>query len=221
MKRALLLDFDGLIIDTETVVYEAWAAVFREHGIEPIDLDEWEQGLGRPDDDPLVVDPERRLLDLLGPDLDLDALHVWRRARRDELLAAEPIRPGIERWIDTARSLGLGVAVASSSPIDWVEPKLIDRGLRDRIDAVSCAGDGVPGKPDPAVYLRACALLGADPAQAVAADDTPNGVTAAKAAGVYCIGVAANMTAHLDLSHADVVVSSLAEIDAGEVLGAR
>ncbi|MEO1065059.1 MAG: HAD family phosphatase [Actinomycetota bacterium] len=221
MKAALLLDFDGLILDTETAIYEAWAVIYRQHGVEPIDRATWAASLGRNDDDPLDIDPRARLAELVGPDLDVDEVDRERRARRDELLAASPIRPGIEDWIDAARGRGIPVAVCSSSPTIWVESLLAERGLRDRVDHVSCAGDGVPGKPDPAVYLRACAAFGVDPARTVAADDTPIGTQAAKAAGAHCIAVSAGMTEGLEYPHADLVVPSLAAIDAGAVLGTR
>ena len=221
MRTALLLDFDGLIIDTETSVYDAWASVFVEHGVEPIDRATWVLGLGRPADDPLEIDPGSILTERLGGAVDLDAVQVRRRARRDELLAAEPVRPGVETWIDAARSLGLPVAVCSSSPTTWVEPLLATHGLRSRVDHVSCAGDGVPGKPDPAVYLRACAAFGVDPADTVAVDDTPIGIQAASAAGAFCIAVSANMTSGLDYPLADRVVGSLADIEPGDVLGSR
>ena len=221
MTSALLLDFDGLILDTETAVYEAWRAVFAELAVEPIDRATWIAALGRPADDPLDIDPGAVLLQRLGSSFDLDEVHSRRRAHRDGLLASTPVRPGVEAWIETARAAGLPVAVCSSSSTAWVEPLLVQRGLRERIDHVSCAGDGVPGKPDPAVYLRACAALGVDPADAVAADDTPVGVQAAKAAGAFCIAVSAGMTAGLDYPHADLVVGSLADIEPGDVLGSR
>lgn len=218
---ALLLDFDGLILDTETAIYESWREEFVELGHEPIDLATWTAGLGRHDDDPDYETPMARLARLAGPDLDVDRVNRRRRARRDELLSTEPVRPGVETWIDAANAAGLPVAVCSSSATAWVEPLLAERGLRDRIDHVSCAGDGVPGKPDPAVYLRACAMFGVDPSDAIAADDTPIGVEAAKAAGAFCIAVSAGMTAGLDYPHADLVVPSLADIEPGDVLGSR
>ncbi|MEM8902868.1 MAG: HAD family phosphatase [Actinomycetota bacterium] len=218
---ALLLDFDGLIIDTETSVYESWRRTFVDLGAEPIDRATWATGLGRPADDPLDIDPVEVLAERLDGLADLDVVQARRRTLRDELLAGEPVRPGVEVWIDTARSMGLPVAVCSSSPTSWVEPLLADHGLRDRIDHVSCAGDGVPGKPDPAVYLNACAVFGVDPARAVAVDDTPVGIRAAKGAGARAIAVSANMTAGLAYPDADLVVGSLADLEPVDVLGSR
>jgi putative hydrolase of the HAD superfamily len=102
--------------------------------------------------------------------------------------------------------------VASSSPADWVVGHLSDRGLLDRFDAV-CTGDEVlHTKPDPALYLLACHRLGVDPADAVAVEDSVNGVRAAKAAGMVAVAVPSSLTAEMDFGPADLVVPSCAEL---------
>src|SRR4051812_8007166 len=120
--------------------------------------------------------------------------------------------PGVERFVAEASEAGLGLAVASSSSIGWVSEHLDRLGLLDRFSVVSCASDDVPAKPDPGVYVRAVQMLGVAPGAAAAFEDSPNGIAAAKAAGLRCIAVPNRMTKGLDLSRADAVVPSFADL---------
>jgi putative hydrolase of the HAD superfamily len=106
------------------------------------------------------------------------------------------------------------IGVASSSSLDWLDRHLERLGLRDRLGAVigSDVVGGV-GKPAPDVYLRACADLGADPVRSVAIEDSANGVTAAKAAGMVAVAVPSQITRFNDFGHADLVVDSVADLD--------
>ena len=121
-------------------------------------------------------------------------------------------------WLDAADALQLPVAIASSSPRSWVEKHLGHLGLTSRFAAIACFGDGLAGKPAPDTYLAACAAIGVQPRAAIAIEDSPHGVAAAKAAGLWCIAVPHEITARLDLSHADLLLSSLAEQTLQEVL---
>jgi HAD superfamily hydrolase (TIGR01509 family) len=147
-----------------------------------------------------------------------DVMHERRRARRDELLAAEVVRPGVLDWLDDADALGLPCAIASSSPEEWVAPHLERLGLRHRFAFVACYGEGIAAKPAPDPYLAACAGIGVAPGNAIAVEDSPHGVTAAKRAGLVCVAVPHEITAQLDLSAADVQLPSLAAIPLRELL---
>ena len=107
--------------------------------------------------------------------------------------------------------MGLGVAVASSSPRRWVHQHLERLGLTDRLPIVICFDDSGIAKPDPAVYLLACAALGLPPSEALAVEDSRNGLLAAKTAGLWCVAVPTRATAHLDFSEADFILPSLQE----------
>jgi putative hydrolase of the HAD superfamily len=111
------------------------------------------------------------------------------------------------------------LAVASSSPAEWVIGHLSERGLLDAFTAV-CTGDEVlHTKPDPALYRLACERLGVDPSGAVAVEDSVHGVTAARAAGMHAVAVPSSLTVGMDFSHADLVVASCSELSP-TVLGA-
>lgn len=212
---ALVFDFDGTILDTETPTYEAWKQTFVHYGAEPIGFDEWVKSIG-------LSDRQFDQVDLLGQRLgrpvDRDEVQEVRRVIRDAELDRLTLRPGVQRWVDAASAAGIPLGIASSSSRAWVEPHLIARGLRPRFKFLACArdvledGTEIPGKPDPTSYRLACEALGADPAQSLAIEDSPHGVTAANQAGMLTIAVPGPMTAHLDFSHADIVVDALTEL---------
>jgi HAD superfamily hydrolase (TIGR01509 family) len=212
MVQALVFDFDGLLLDTETPLFEAWTLTYERYGVEPVDLATWRASVGLHDDDPRCLDPLGRLTAHLGGRATVEEIHAYRRAVRDEAIAASDLRPGAIRLLDAADELGVAVAIASSSPVDWVHGHLEARGVIARFAAVSCAGAGVPGKPDPTTYRVACEALGVDPRRALAFEDSPHGVTAARAAGLHCIAVPNPITTGGDFAEADHVVGSLEDV---------
>ena len=218
--HAVVFDFDGLILDTESSAFHAWTAVYRHHGVEPFGLEEWAVNLGRHAHDGVRFDPLARLL-ADAPHLDPAGVHAHRRALRDEQLAAERLRCGVERWLDAADGAGVPVAIASSSPIEWIEEHLAAHGIAGRFAHIVCAGGALAGKPEPAVYLEACRRLDVAPSLALALEDSPNGVAAAKAAGMACLAGPCAVTAPLDLSAADLVAPSLDAVDPRPHLRAR
>ena len=114
--------------------------------------------------------------------------------------------------LQDARRLGLKLGLASSSSCQWVEEHLQQRGLRAYFDVVRAADDVRFTKPDPELYLAVLTKLDVLPAQALALEDSPNGVRAAKAAGMYCVAVPNTMTSQLPLHEADLRLESLADL---------
>jgi HAD superfamily hydrolase (TIGR01509 family) len=210
--KALVFDFDGLILDTEGPVFHSWRETFEAHGAS-LTLEEWSDTIGRAN----AGDPADWLAERTGLELD-DARRAARKARRDELLAAEAVLPGVHDWLEDAARLGLAVGVASSSEVDWVAGHLERLGLVDRFTCLSCFDGKLEGKPAPDLYLAACASLGVAPADALAVEDSGNGVLAAKAAGLRCVAVPHDLTRDQDLSAADIVVPSLADLPLEEAM---
>ena len=150
--------------------------------------------------------------------MDREHIRELRRRHYLDVVAAQPVLPGVLEYVSQARDLGLKVGLASSSSRDWVLGHLASRGLLGHFDVIRCADDVSRVKPDPELYLRAVADLGAVPDQALAIEDSPNGVTAAKGAGLYCVAVPNGMTGDLQLDHADLTLSSLVDLSLGELL---
>ncbi len=205
--RAIVFDFDGLILDTETPELVAWQEIFREYGCElPIDV--WADCIGRPSG---YFDTCSYLEKLSGRTIDHEATKARRRARSQELMEQEGAMPGVEDYLHQARALGLKTAIASSSSSGWVVGHLKRLGLDSLFDSFTCSEHTSNHKPNPEPYLCALRSLGIPPADAFALEDSPNGVTAAKAAGLFCVAVPNPVTGRLDLSHADLIIPSLKE----------
>jgi len=212
--EALVFDFDGLILDTELPIYRAWYELFERHGAQPLSIDEWAAEIGTI----RGLDLPGLLVERATRPVDLDEADVWRRAHRDLLLAEQQARPGVEEWIAEAEAAGLGVAIASSSEAEWVLPLLERIGLHTRFACVVNAGGALAAKPAPDTYLEACARLGVEPASALAIEDSPHGIAAAKAAGLRCVAVPHELTETLDLSAADLRLESLAECSLADAI---
>ena len=208
-----MFDFDGLILDTETPLFEAWRRTYEHFGLPPITMAEWSHSLGRGDDDPALLDPAARIVEVTAGAVKAAEVQRQRRSVRDDLLDHQPIQPGVLELVADAERCGVQVAIASSSPWEGVGGHLDARGLLDRFPVVECAGAGRPGKPDPAVYLAACRSLGVDPARSVALEDSPHGATAAKHAGMRCVAVPTELGRDLEFGHADAVVHTLDGVD--------
>lgn len=211
--EAVVFDFDGLLMDTESSLLASWQYEWRQHGLE-LDVETFFADHGGDVNQDRYAELARRV----GPSYDRDASHARRVAYRDELNATLDYRPGIAQWLDEARDLGLRLAVASSSPREWVRRWLAGVNDVDRFELLAC-GDDVPRhKPDPAVYQLALRRLGLTAAQAVAVEDTPHGVAAAAAAGLRCVAIPnphANPTRFVE---ADLLLTSAAQTGLAETL---
>lgn len=207
--RALVFDFDGLILDTETPEFVAWQEVFTSYGAQ-LTTAEWSRVIGSLDHGWDASSSIALQTGISVPSEDLRA--AW-KPRQVALLEAETIRPGVLSLLSAAESRGLALGVASSSPRWWVEGNLTRLGIISQFSVIA-TGDEVPRtKPDPAVYRLALSRLAVPADSALALEDSPNGVVAAHAAGLRCVAVPNNVSRHLDLSAADAVLESLTELD--------
>ncbi len=214
MIRALVFDFDGLILETESAAYTSWAEVYREHGHE-LPLDRWFDYIGRGAG---WFDVAGHLAGLVGDRFDAASAKARRTARRDEMVNALGLMAGVRDYIDSAHRLGLRVGVASSSSRGWVCGHLERLAAIEHFEAIVCREDVDDAKPSPDLYLKAVSLLGVRPAEAVALEDSPNGISAAKAAGLRCVAVPNELTADLDLRQADMRIASLTELSLDDLI---
>jgi HAD superfamily hydrolase (TIGR01509 family) len=211
--RAIVFDFDGLILDTEEPIYQSWLEVYRAHG-EELPFERWIQIVGSTT---AGFHPQHHLEERLGRPLPQEVLER-RIGRRTEMILANPVLPGVLETIAAARQMGLKLGVASSSTADWVRGHLARLGMLDQFDCVRCRDDVAHAKPEPDLYVAVLECLGVAASDAIAIEDSPNGVAAAKRAGMLCVAIPNSITARLDLSQADLLLNSLAEVSVGDLL---
>ena len=214
MFRAVVFDFDGLILDTETSEFRSFQDVFEKHGA-VLELDVWKDCIGT---SPSAFDPYRYLEQCIGRPVDRELARAWRKERFEQLMKEESVRPGVESYLRRATELGLKIGLASSSTRAWVEGYLRQFHLLHYFHCIRTRDDVVRVKPDPELYLRALEELGVAPAHAVAFEDSPNGALAAKRAGMACVIVPNPLTETLIFGEVDLRLSSMAEMSLDEVI---
>ncbi|MGD9675693.1 MAG: HAD family hydrolase [Candidatus Bipolaricaulia bacterium] len=216
MIRALVFDFDGLILDTETPLRRSWEEIYAEVGL-TVSPSQWASLLGAAADPPEAYDLLERHLE---QPLDRPAIRRRRQKREQALLAQERILPGVRELIVEARSRGLRLAVASSSDRAWVERHLRRFRLLESFDALLCAEDVTFTKPDPALYAAALRSLGIRASESIAFEDSAHGAEAAHRAGLFTVVVPNRVTRHATFPSADLVVGSIAERSLDEYIAA-
>ena len=204
MIRALLFDFDGLILDTESALIRAYADVHATHGV-PFDEAEFLRSVGHAD---YAFDPWHAF----GKRADRVALETERREcnRRHDL--ALPVLPGVLALLDAAREKNLPVGLASNSRHDHCEHHLARLGLLARFAFLACREDVPSPKPEPDLYKLVLHRFGLRGHQALAFEDSHTGSIAAKRANLWTVVAPGPATAHHDFTHADLRVASLTDV---------
>lgn len=208
--RAVLFDFDGLILDTETPELRAWEREFARHGATLPD-GYWASTIGRGADQveewPLDI-----LQRLVGPLPDAQALEDRVKIERLRAIEANPILPGVRELMEAAIAEGVRVGVVSSSMHPWVDGNLARLGLAHLVEKTTCRGDAPRAKPFPDLYELACARFDLRPDEARALEDSPNGSAAALAAGIPVAVVPNPVTEGLDFPAGIHRVTSMTDI---------
>ena len=204
MIRAIVFDFDGLIVDTETPLIDAYGVVHERHCV-PFDRTLFIKNVGHAD---YNFDPWHGF----SPHADRAGLEVERRACKDEILLRQPVLPGVVQLLDAAKHVGLRIGLASNSEHSWVEPQLQRIGLLERFEFLACREDVPSPKPEPDLYRLVLNRFGLRGHEAIAFEDSHTGSLAAKRANLWAVAVPNVSTAHHDFNHVDLRVASLAEV---------
>jgi HAD superfamily hydrolase (TIGR01509 family) len=212
MIKALIFDFDGLILETEGPVFQSWLELFQSYDCS-LTMSDWACFIGTTDVHPFDLLEQR-----LGRSLDRSGIDRPRAQREAELIAQQPIQPGVLDYLQSARRLRLKVGLASSSTCSWVTGHLTRLGLLSYFDCLLARDDVQRGKPDPELYLTVLKFLNVSANQAIALEDSPNGILAARGAWIFCVAVPNDLTRQLPLNHANLVIDSLAATSLEELL---
>ncbi len=213
MIKALIFDFDGLILDTEVPAYEAWKKIYRSYGF-VLDVPTWVSCIGTSGG----FDPYGDLPRRIGRSIDQGEISEKRQKLSALMIDGQPLLPGVEDRIEEAKRLGLKLGVASNSTDEWVTGHLGRLGLEHHFDAFSFRNWVENPKPHPDIYEAIIDKLEIHGDQGLALEDSPNGILSAKRAGLFCVAVPNPLTKGLDLSKADLILDSLADLSLQKIL---
>jgi HAD superfamily hydrolase (TIGR01509 family) len=213
---ALLFDFDGVVVDTEVATYQAWRDTYAEYGVD-LALEDWLPAVGSGSSTEGAFDAVAHLEGLIGRTVDREAVIAGRSRRKSELYAGAPLLPGVREVLGEAKGRGMQTAVVTRNREDRVAAQLRSVGLEHEWDALVCANEN-PLRDKAELYRLTLAKLGVGADEALAFEDSPAGVDAAKRAGVLCAAVPNEITRRADFAEADVVLPSLAAHSLDEIL---
>lgn len=208
MIAALLFDFDGVIVDSEVARYESWRAIYAEHGAELVVAD-YLPAVGTGTSTGGAFDAVAHLERLIGGPVAREDVVARRTALRDELLRSVQPLPGIAELVTEARAEGVKTAIVTRNAEREVTGACGAHGLDGLWDLIVCANDE-PTRDKTELYAHAVRELGVRAGDAVAFEDSPAGVLAAKGAGVRCVAVPSAITEQAPFEDADAVLPSLA-----------
>jgi HAD superfamily hydrolase (TIGR01509 family) len=204
MIRALIFDFDGLILDTETSLIDSYEGVHLAHRV-PFDRAAFIRAVGHAE---YSFDPWHGF----SPHTDRAALELERNTIRDRIQIQQPILPGVVALLDAGAAKGLRLGLASNSEHHWVEPHLKRLGLHGRFEFFACREDAASPKPEPDLYKLVLNRFGLRGHEAIAFEDSQTGVLAATRAHCWVVAAPNVSTAHHDFTPAHLRVTSLAEV---------
>ncbi len=212
--KGIIFDFDGLICDTETPEVRAWERLFSEYGL-TFPFERYQETIGaiHNDDSPFVF-----LEEMLGHPVDRRTVKEGFLIFRNDLISAEPMRPGILAYLQDSRDEGVQIALASSSPRSWIDHHLSRFGIQDYFGCIKTCDDVKKTKPDPELYLKTLECMQLKGHEVIALEDSPNGLSAAKKAGIYVAVFPNEVTRFFDFIDADMVINSLEEMPLKELL---
>lgn len=205
MIKALIFDFDGTIIDTETAWYNVFRDAYAQYGVD-LSLATYARCLGT---NLQTFNPYTYLVTHHQIQLDVEAFQTSIQQRHAQWMETETLRPGILTLLQQAKEAGLQIGLASSSSRQWIDLYVDKLGIRHYFDCF-CTADTVTNvKPDPELYLQALEQLGVEAYEAIAIEDSPNGAQAAVAAGLYTVVIPNEITKQLPFNTKHNTVDTL------------
>lgn len=209
LPSAVFFDFDGVIVDTEWAIYQAWVRTFQRQG-QDLPLSLYCRCIGSDFD---TWSPKLHLEKLTGQAFDWEKMDEERQVEIRRELEGYGAMPGIPEALAEAERRGLPIAVVSSSSHSWVDGWLDKLGLTGFFREIICRGDAPRIKPAPDLYLAAAEKLGLAAEDCLVIEDSVNGLISAKAAGMSVWIVPNRVTSVLDFSPADGIFSDFSALN--------
>lgn len=212
--KGIIFDFDGLILDTETPEFQVWQNIYMKHGVE-LKAQDYAVCIGGRLSwfDPIANLTQHSIKPVNGEEIMSEF-----KQKSLQLINQQPCLPGVQSYLQRARQIGLKIGIASSSPHNWVENHLLRLGMHSYFDFICCEDDVNQVKPDPAVYQCVLSKMGLMAGQAIALEDSPNGIRAAKGADLFCVAIPNPLTRLLNIDLADLILESLDQISLDDLL---
>jgi len=211
---AVIFDFDGIVLDSETPEYESHRRIYERCGV-ALTVDEWCGVVGvwsEGHDERWFA----RLCSQSALAPTREAYFAERQRIFEEVVPDGPMR-GVHELLTMLRQAAIPAAIASSAPADWVVGAVERLGIGPLFDAVVTGDQVARRKPAPDVYLAAALRLGVDPRRSIAIEDSGPGIAAARAAGMKAVAIPHWLTEGHDLSGADLTVAHAGELSLGRL----
>lgn len=206
--KALIFDMDGVIVNSEPIWIASKQKMLQEQGVEVLDSYH-HQLFGM-----TLMAMWTKIHSDFQLQLSVKECITRGEEIRHEMRSSEPIKsiPGVVALIRELSQIGIPLAIASSSPNKDISKVVDDLGIRECFKVLVSGEDGERSKPDPEIFLKAAKKLGVAPSQILVIEDAVNGVTAAKSAGMKCIGFENPEFEKQDLSQADGIIRDLSTL---------
>lgn len=213
MIKAVIFDFDGLILDTETAWYEAYKKVLWEEYQFDLPLEEFVRCVGS--SDKVLIS---YLKQAIGAPLDLEKIQELTSIIHTEEVRNLEARPGVADYLEKAKEMDLAIALATSSSRNWVEHHLSKLQLLPYFDDLITKDDVEQVKPAPDLFLKTLEVLNITPEEAVVFEDSLNGLIAAREVGIPTVIIPNPVTAGLLFENYQLKLSSMEDMTLTDVL---